>query len=153
MTENNASLRETLAKHGIAVVQGKGTSMMPLIANSRDRMCIKPLPRPPKKYDVIVYENSHGIVAHRALKCTDSFIITCGDNQIVKEKVPRDAVIGYVTGIIRGEDYLDFEKTKWCVAYSRLWCASLFLRRCALWVLRRTSKRYKIESAYARANK
>ncbi|MBQ7011374.1 MAG: S24/S26 family peptidase [Clostridia bacterium] len=152
--KSTSSLRETLAEHDIAVVQGKGTSMMPLIANSRDRMCIKSLSRRPKKYDVLVYENPRGIVAHRALKCTDEHIVMCGDNQYVKETVPYEAVIGYVPGILRnGTDYLDFEKTKWCVAYSRIWCVSLFLRRCVLFVYHRISKRYKNESAYARANK
>ncbi len=146
------SLKETLEKHGFAVVQGKGMSMLPLIANSRDRMCIKPLPREPKNYDVLVYSNAHGIIAHRALKCnSDGTLIMCGDNQIVKEKIRKDAVIGYVHGILRGEKYIDFSKPIWYKIYVRLWCASLFLRRCALFVLRRTSPTYKKEAIYMRA--
>lgn len=146
------SLKEALASHGFAVVQGKGTSMLPLIANSRDRMCIKPLDRDPKKYDVLVYSNPRGIIAHRALKCNkDGTIIMCGDNQIIKEKIHADAIIGYVHGILRGEKYIDFSKPLWYKLYVRMWCASLFLRRCALFVLRRTLKTYKKETAYMRA--
>lgn len=146
------SLKETLEKHGFAVVQGKGTSMLPLIANSRDRMCIKPLISDPKKYDVLVYSNAHGIIAHRALKVNDNgTLIMCGDNQIKKEEIPKDAVIGYVHGILRGEKYIDFSKPFWYRIYVRTWCTSLFLRRCALFVLRRTSKTYKKEASYMRA--
>ncbi len=146
------SLKEALRIHGFAVVQGKGTSMLPLIANSRDRMCIKPLAREPKKYDVLVYSNAHGIIAHRALKCEkDGTIIMCGDNQIKKERIHKDSVIGCVDGILRGEKYIDFSKPLWYKIYVRLWCASLFLRRCALFVLRRTSKTYKKERSYMRA--
>ncbi len=146
------SLKEALGQHGFAVVQGKGTSMLPLIANSRDRMCIKPLSREPKKYDVLVYSNAHGIIAHRALKLNkDGTIIMCGDNQIKKEEINRDAVIGYVHGILRGEKYIDFSKPLWYRIYARMWCASLFLRRCALFVLRRTSKMYKKEVSHMRA--
>ena len=146
------SLKEALEKHGFAVVQGKGTSMLPLIANSRDRMCIKPLAREPKKYDVLVYSNAYGIIAHRALKCKeDGTLIMCGDNQIKKDLIRTDAVIGYVEGILRGEKYIDFSKPVWYKLYVRIWCASLFLRRCALFILRRTSKTYKYEASYMRA--
>ena len=146
------SLKETLKIHGFAVVQGKGTSMLPLIANSRDRMCIKPLTGEPKKYDVLVYSNKHGIIAHRALKCnSDGTLVMCGDNQIRKEVIDRSAVIGHVHGILRGEKYIDFSKPLWYRIYVRLWCASLFLRRCVLFVLRRTSRTFKRENAYMRA--
>ena len=146
------TLKETLSQHGFAVVQGKGTSMLPLIANTRDRMCIKPLDREPKKYDILVYSNPHGIIAHRAMKREkDGTLIMCGDNQIRTEVLKPEAVIGYVHGILRGEKYIDFSKPIWYKIYIRLWCASLFLRRCALFVLRRTSKIYKTEIAYMRA--
>lgn len=146
------TLKEALRQHGFTVVQGKGTSMLPLIANSRDRMCIKPLAGEPKKHDILVYANAHGIIAHRLLKLApDGTLIMCGDNQIRTERLKPEAVIGYVHGILRGEKYIDFSKPLWYKLYVKAWCASLFLRRCALFVLRRTSRTYKTETAYMRA--
>ena len=146
------TLKETLSQHGFAVVQGRGTSMLPLIANTRDRMCIKPLAGEPKKHDILVYSNPHGIIAHRLLRIeADGTLIMCGDNQIRTERLNPNAVIGYVHGILRGEKYIDLSKPLWYKLYVKAWCASLFLRRCALFILRRTSKTYKKEASYLRA--
>ncbi|MBE6640235.1 MAG: hypothetical protein E7619_01485 [Ruminococcaceae bacterium] len=144
------SLKDALSKHGFAVVQGKGTSMLPLIRNSRDRMCIKALTRAPKKYDILVYTNAHEIIAHRLLKTDGETLVMCGDNQITKEAIKNDAVLGYVQSIFRDDKCVELEKHGGYKLYCRLWCASLFLRRCALFVLRRVSKSYKYETKFAR---
>ena len=139
------TLLEALSKHGIAVVQGKGTSMLPLIANTRDRICIRPLKREPKVHDILVYSAHGTIVVHRALKICGDEITVCGDSQITPETISKNSIIAYVPELIRKEKYLDLERSARYKIYVKIWCASLFLRRCMLFILRRVSPTFKRE--------
>ncbi|MBR2453993.1 MAG: S24/S26 family peptidase [Clostridia bacterium] len=139
------TLLEALSKHGVAVVQGRGTSMLPLIANTRDRICIRPLKREPRKHDILVYSAHGTIVVHRALKICGDEITVCGDSQITPEIIHKNSVIAYAPELIRRGKYIDLERSVRYKLYSGLWCANLFLRRCMLFVLRRVSPTFKRE--------
>ncbi|MBR6742647.1 MAG: S24/S26 family peptidase [Clostridia bacterium] len=139
------TLLEALSKHGIAVVQGRGTSMLPLIANTRDRICIRPLKREPRKHDILVYSAHGTIVVHRALKICGDEITVCGDSQITPEIIHKNSVIAYAPELLRRGKYIDLERSVKYKLYSGLWCANLFLRRCMLFVLRRVSPTFKRE--------
>ena len=137
------TLLEALSKHGIAVVQGRGTSMLPLIANTRDRICIRPLKREPRKHDILVYSAHGTIVVHRALKICGDEITVC--SQITPEIIHKNSVIAYAPELLRRGKYIDLERSVKYKLYSGLWCANLFLRRCMLFVLRRVSPTFKRE--------
>ena len=139
------TLLEALSKHGVAVVQGRGTSMLPLIANTRDRICIRPLKREPRKHDILVYSAHGTIVVHRALKICGDEITVCGDSQITPEIIHKNSVIAYAPELLRRGKYIDLERSVKYKLYSGLWCANLFLRRCMLFVLRRVSPTFKRE--------
>ena len=146
------SLNDALDRDGLVLISGKGISMLPLIRNSRDRICIRRLPREPRRYDILVYRTSRGLAAHRLLAYSaDGCLLLCGDNQLRPERVSRDKIVAYLPGMLRGDTYLDFATSRKYALYCRVWCCSLLLRRCFLFFLRQ-SPLYKREKSAACAD-
>lgn len=148
-------LEEIIASVGCAVVQGTGTSMLPLIRNSTDRMLITAKKdRTPARPAIAVYRRGDRLIAHRILGTDpDGTLRIRGDNQLRWEHVSPDEVIGTVEGVYRGERYLDFAVDKKSRFLRRLWCSPLFPRPLLLPFLRRLSPLYRREAAYARSQR
>ena len=80
----------------------KGVSMRPLFRTRRDMIIIKPLTRPLKKYDIVLYRGGGGeYILHRIIKVEKDVYIIRGDNTYTKEYVPHDRVIGILDSFNR----------------------------------------------------
>lgn len=148
-------LEEIIASVGCAVVQGTGTSMLPLIRNSTDRMLIlAKKDRKPARPEIAVYRRGDRLIAHRILGTEpDGTLLIRGDNQTLWERVPPEDVIGTVEGVYRGDRYLDFSSDRKSLRLRKLWISPLFPRRIAFALLNRLSPLYRRESAFARAQR
>lgn len=99
-------MEEKLKNGGRVVFKPKGTSMLPLIRQGKDRVAlIKPSSRL-KKNDIPFYRRSDGsFILHRIVSVEkDGSYTMCGDNQTLIEKgVTADMIVGVVDKVYRGE--------------------------------------------------
>ena len=96
------TFEELLAEKGYIVYTNVGTSMLPLLRERRDIIEIRPLTRPPEKYDVLLYKRGGTYILHRVLKVTAGGYRIAGDNNVFVETDVTDAMIlGRMTRIIR----------------------------------------------------
>ena len=122
-----------------------GTSMLPMLRESRDSVVLSPPPEHLRKYDLPLYRRDSGAyVLHRVTGVGETY--TCiGDNQFVYETgVRRDQIIAVVTGFRRkGRDHLVTDPGY--RLYCRLWHHSRPLRhfwcRGIRWIKRHLSSR------------
>ena len=98
-------IEEILASGGEFQMYPKGTSMLPLIVQTRDSVVLKrDFDVPAKKHDIAFYRRKNGqFVLHRVMKiCSDGTYIMCGDNQTSLEKgIEKEQIIAYVSLINR----------------------------------------------------
>lgn len=96
---------EVLASGGEFCIYPKGTSMLPLIVQTRDSVVLRRSEGvPAKKHDIAFYRRDDGhFVLHRVVKiCDDGTYTMCGDNQTLLEKGIRpEQIIAYVCGVNR----------------------------------------------------
>lgn len=106
-------IEEVLASGGEFRMFPKGTSMLPLIVQTRDSVVLKRnFEEAAKKHDIAFYRRSNGqFVLHRVMKvCDDGTYIMCGDNQTYLEKgIKREQIIAYVHGLYRREKAVKME--------------------------------------------
>ena len=99
------AIDEVLASGGEFRLYPKGTSMLPLIVQTRDSVVLKRnVEQPAKKHDIAFYRRRNGqFVLHRVMKiCEDGTYTMCGDNQTALEKgIEKDQIIAYVSGLYR----------------------------------------------------
>ena len=120
------TLEEVIAQKGYVVTKPKGTSMFPLIRDSKyDVYIVKPEPHL-NKYDVPVYKRTTGeYVMHRILGEDKDGYICCGDNQWILEYGVKDS---QVIGVLKEWYHKDKKKTVEDEKYKRyvkFWCKSL----------------------------
>ncbi len=125
--------REFLAREEKLVYTGRGSSMKPLIRPAKDLIVVERLRRPPKKYDVLLFQRDCGdYVLHRLLQIRKDGYVLCGDNQWFREcGIREDQVLGVLTAVIRGgrEIRMDSPGAR---LYAHLWCDGFWLRAAAL---------------------
>ena len=116
-----AFIEEELKKHGSYASITRGTSMRPLFKTSRDMVIIKPLYRPLRKYDVVLYTGAYNhYTMHRIIgKKGDVFVIR-GDNTYKKEYVTENRIIGILTEFNRKGKHGTVEDRSFKI-YSRFW--------------------------------
>jgi hypothetical protein len=71
-----------------------------------------------KKFDVALYKVGEKYVLHRVIRVLDREYVTCGDNCILLERIPKEAVIGKLIEVWRGEEKLDLDSPEY-LAYVR----------------------------------
>ncbi len=124
-------IRETLAAGQNVEFSPRGTSMLPMLRQGRDRVVLSPLPKVLKKYDLPLYQRKNGqYVLHRIVSVGET--ITCvGDNQFALERgLEPGQMIGLVTAFYRGDRKILV--TDWHYRlYCRFWHYSRPVRR--LW--------------------
>ena len=100
-------IEEVLASGGEFRMYPKGTSMLPLIVQTRDSVVLKRnFEDGAKKHDIAFYRRRNGqFVLHRVMDiCDDGTYTMCGDNQLVLEKgIQPQQIIAYVSEISRGD--------------------------------------------------
>lgn len=85
-----------------------GKSMLPVIIGAKDKVIIKRIDSPLKKYDIVFYRRKNGaFVMHRIIKIENGAYNMCGDNQYSIEKgIKKEQIIAILSGIRhRGKEY------------------------------------------------
>lgn len=103
-------MQEIGAYHSLTL----GVSMRPMLRQERDIVVIEPVRRPLKKNDVPLYrrENYDLLVLHRILEVREDCYVIRGDNTYKKEYVPKNYVLGVLTGFYRNKKKkVDCEKS------------------------------------------
>jgi len=122
-------IRESLANGNCVTFSPKGTSMLPLLRQERDRVVLSPLPERLKKYDVPLYRRDDGqYVLHRVVKVGETY--TCmGDNQFYPETGLRHSqMIALMTAFTRSGRRITVDSFAYRL-YCRFWCISRPVRR------------------------
>ncbi len=112
----NNSLEKALNEIGFVCLEFKGTSMLPLFVEGRDKVCIYKYDENQrvKRGDVILYKRQDGTyVLHRVMRLKTSGYVLCGDNHCTLEYgVKESQILGVAKGYYKYEDYIDFDKSK-----------------------------------------
>lgn len=129
MEELMPLMKECLANGQSVIFSPHGISMLPMIRQGKDSVCLSPPITPLKKYDIILYQRTNGkYILHRIVGVGDTY--TCiGDNQFVFEKgIEREQVIAVCTSFTRGGKEYSVYALFWR-AYAVFWHYSRFPRR------------------------
>lgn len=95
----HSTIEQELERQGHSFFQTVGDSMEPLLHNRKSTVMIAKVSEKLRKYDVALYHRPTGeYVLHRVVKVRERDYLICGDNRIYREKVPREWVIGVMTG-------------------------------------------------------
>ncbi len=126
-------LERALAEVGFVCVEFKGRSMNPLFVEGRDKVCIysyKP-EAPLKKGDIVLYKRPSGeYVLHRIMAKKGDSLTMCGDNHTMLEKgVKVGSVLGVCAEYYKGDELIDFSKSKKYKLYKNTYGKCLLLRR------------------------
>ena len=122
-----------LAESGRASLLVTGNSMLPVFRHMRDRVLLAP-PERFQKGDIILYQRNDGkYVLHRILQKKEGYVICCGDNQWVKERVENTWVLAVVTGFFKHSKQYSVTD-KWYQLYKWVWIAFFPVRRPLLWI-------------------
>lgn len=79
--------------------------MEPLLHNRKSTVVIEKAEFPLKKYDVVLFRRpTEEYVLHRVVKTAGDVYIIQGDNCIGKETVPKERIIGVMTGYYEDEN-------------------------------------------------
>lgn len=106
--------REILKKDGFIAQLPVGTSMYPMLKQRRDTVVIRPISRPLKENDVLLYQRDDGVcVLHRLIKITKQGYIIRGDNCYYNEYNIEDRhIFGILEGFYKKDKYIDCQKNK-----------------------------------------
>ena len=142
MNEMNANIERQLEEQGYYVSTTVGWSMYPMLRNRRDRIVVLPVGKDRlKKYDLPLYRRPDGkYILHRIIDVKDGKYIIRGDNTYVKEHIPDDWILGYVSEFYRADRHVlasskayRFYAAFWNVIYPFRWLFVKlrgFARRC-----------------------
>ena len=123
-----------LAKNGVLMTLPVGKSMWPLLRSRRDQIVIERLDGDPCKNDVILYRRGDRYILHRLIGKKDGVWLIRGDNCLKAERdITRADMLGVLTGIYRGERYIDCRASRRYRAYVAVWRA-LYPIRAAIMV-------------------
>lgn len=108
MSERQEGIEAQLAEQGYHVSTTVGMSMYPMLRDRRDRIVVLPVGEERlKKYDLPLYRRPDGkYVLHRIIGVKDDVYVIRGDNTYLKEYVPHEWVLGYVSEFYRKERHV-----------------------------------------------
>ena len=102
---SKTTYEEYLKRYGSLTYKNTGTSMLPLLKQGRDAFIVRAVGEYEtcKKWDVVLYKRPpESYVLHRVVRVHDKGYDILGDNCIgIERNIPKDAVIGVMTGFIR----------------------------------------------------
>lgn len=111
-----STIEEELARKGRGFFQTVGDSMEPMLHNRRSTVVVEKFTGMLKRHDVALYRRPSGkYVLHRVVKVLHDGYVICGDNRTYREFVPREWVIGVMTGFYpdEGEAFVSCEDEKY----------------------------------------
>ena len=107
-----------------------------------------PAARELRRYDVALYRRGEKYVLHRVVghyeNGSEKGYVICGDNCVTLEYIPRENVLGVLSGFYRDGRHIDCETSRGYHAYSKLWVALFPVRKVcksASAMVRRAGKR------------
>lgn len=120
---------ETLEAGREVTFSPRGTSMLPMLCEGRDRVTLSKPSGALKKYDIALYQRRDGrYVLHRVV-CVGETYTMIGDNQFIFEKgILEDQIIGVCTSFVRKGKKTDVTNKRYRL-YVILWHYSRFPRR------------------------
>lgn len=114
-------IEQELDRYGTYASVTRGISMRPLFKTHRDMVIICRVPEKLKKYDVVLYTGAgNQYTMHRIIGFDGDNLIIRGDNTYRREIVPRDHVIGILSGFNRRGKSHTVEERGYKI-YSRIW--------------------------------
>ena len=126
-------IEDVLAAEGFYLGPPVGVSMWPMLRNRHDVMMVVPAARELRRYDVALYRRGEKYVLHRVVgryeNGSEKGYVICGDNCVTLEYVPRDNVLGVLSGFYRDGHRIDCETSRGYHVYSKLWVALFPVRR------------------------
>lgn len=128
----NSTIEQELQRNGHGFFQTVGDSMEPMLHGRSSTVVIAKAQDTLKKYDIALYRLPDGeYVLHRVWKVRPRDYIICGDNRLRWETIPREWIIGVVTGYYAdtGDPYISCDSEMY-----RKYLRSLRGRYCARWV-------------------
>ena len=141
-------IEDVLAAEGFYLGPPVGVSMWPMLRNRHDVMMVVPAARELRRYDVALYRRGEKYVLHRVVgHCengSEKGYVICGDNCVTLEYIPRENVLGVLSGFYRDGRHIDCETSRGYHAYSKLWVALFPVRKVcksASAMVRRAGKR------------
>ena len=139
---------DVLAAEGFYLGPPVGVSMWPMLRNRHDVMMVVPAARELRRYDVALYRRGEKYVLHRVVghyeNGSEKGYVICGDNCVTLEYIPRENVLGVLSGFYRDGRHIDCETSRGYHAYSKLWVALFPVRKVcksASAMVRRAGKR------------
>ncbi len=122
MSEGNRGIEDQLIEPGYHVSTTVGTSMYPMLRDRCDRIVVIPVgEKVLKKYDLPLYRRPDGkYVLHRIIGVRDDLYVIRGDNTYVKEYVPKDWILGYVSEFYRKDRHVLASSRRYLV-YAVFW--------------------------------
>ena len=135
-------IEEILESGGEFRLYPRGTSMLPLIVQSRDSVALcRTQGVSAQKGDIAFYKRSDGhFVLHRVMDvCADGTYVMCGDNQTLLERgIRSEQILARVCAVYRREKRIEVDSRAYRT-YVFLW-ARMPLRRVLLFVYRAFAK-------------
>lgn len=124
-----SSIETELKENGVYVSTTAGTSMKPMLRNRRDRIVLLPVgDRVLEKWDLPMYRRPDGkYILHRIIEVKEDHYVIRGDNTFVKEYVPREWILGYVSEFYRGKKHISTDSRAYRF-YAAFWHAIYPLR-------------------------
>ena len=126
-------IEDVLVAEGFYLGPPVGVSMWPMLRNRHDVMMVVPAARELRRYDVALYRRGekyvlHRVVGHYENGFEEGYVI-CGDNCVTLEYIPRENVLGVLSGFYRDGHRIDCEMSRGYHAYSKLWVALFPVRK------------------------
>lgn len=130
------TIEQELERNGRGLFQTVGDSMEPILHNRKSTVVIEKPIKTLQKYDVVLYRRPTGeYVLHRVVHIRRrrdwENIIIRGDNRVYQERVPRQWIIGVMTGYYPDESSKFISCTD--VRYQR-YLRTLSRRYCIRWM-------------------
>lgn len=122
MNEQNANIERQLEEQGYYVSTTVGWSMYPMLRNRRDRIVVLPVGKDGlKKYDLPLYRRPDGkYILHRIIGRRQGVYVIRGDNTYVKEYIPDEWILGYVSEFYRQDRHV-MTSSGWYRSYAAFW--------------------------------
>ncbi|MBQ9785325.1 MAG: hypothetical protein IJW29_07475 [Clostridia bacterium] len=127
--EQFSNIEAELRERGVYVSTTAGVSMKPMLRNRRDRIVLLPIgDKTLKKWDLPIYRRPDGrYILHRIIDVKDDHYVIRGDNTYVKEYVPKEWILGYVSEFYRGKRHVSTDDRGYR-RYAAFWHGIYFLR-------------------------
>lgn len=125
-----ARYEDILARDGVLVYKGMGTSMLPFFRPDRDLMIVEPVAGRLKKYDVALYRRPDGrYVLHRVLSVRPHDYAIRGDNaERMEYGITDGEILGVMTAFVRDGVRVETTNPRYQLAV-RFWCVLFPVRK------------------------